>query len=205
MFPFIWMIVRQMMGKKKNLSAQERIFTMAEKRTVTATHETGLKNRHSRRLAGVMMAVGVVLRLCAGFLAVAGMHPNFLIATYCLSILIVKPKLREAAVIGLISGCISQIGTSMPWINLGSELVGAIVMCLLIMIPLPKVVKPLVTTFLTTLASGYSFVALAAIFYVHPMTMATFLQMSMVCFVTAALNCVIVTILSIPVNRIMNK
>ena len=104
MFPIIWMIVRQMMGKKKNLSAQERIFTMAEKRTVTATHETGLKNLNNLLLVGVMMAVGVVLRLCAGFLAVAGMHPNFLIATYCLSILIVKPKLREAAVIGLISG-----------------------------------------------------------------------------------------------------
>lgn len=178
---------------------------MSEKRIVTVTQETGLKNLNNLLLVGVMMAVGVVLRLCAGFLAVAGMHPNFLIATYCLSILIVKPKLREAAIIGIISGCISQIGTSMPWINIGSELVGAIVMSLLILIPMPKVVKPLVTTFLTTLASAYSFVGLAAIFYVHPMTMATFLQMSMVGFTTAALNCVIVTILSVPVNSIMKK
>ncbi len=178
---------------------------MAEKRNVNVAQETGLKNLNNLLLVGVMMAVGVVLRLCAGFLALAGMHPNFLIATYCLSILIVKPNIKEAAIIGIISGCISQIGTSMPWINIGSELVGAVVMSLLILIPMPKIVKPLVTTFLTTLASGYSFVALAAIFYVHPMTMATFLQMSVVAFTTAALNCVIVTILSIPVGSIMKK
>ena len=49
---------------------------MAEKRTVNATHETGLKNLNNLLLVGVMMAVGVVLRLCAGFLAVAGMHPT---------------------------------------------------------------------------------------------------------------------------------
>ena len=178
---------------------------MAEKRIVNEKQETGLKNLNNLLLVGVMMAVGVVLRLCAGFLSVAGMHPNFLIATYCLSILIVKPNLREAAVIGIISGCISQIGASMPWINVGSELVGAIVMALLILIPMPKVAKPLVTTFLTTLASGYSFVGLAAIFYINPMTLATFLQMSVVAFTTAALNCVIVTILSVPVNNIMKK
>lgn len=37
------------------------------------------------------------------------------------------------------------------------------------------------------------------------MSAAIFAQMSMVAFVTAALNCVIVTILSIPVSKVMNK
>ena len=178
---------------------------MSEKRNVKVAHEEGLKNLNNLIFVGVMMAVGVVLRLCAGFLAVAGMHPNFLIATYCLSILIVRPKLHEAAIIGFISGCISQIGTSMPWIGLASETIGAVVMVLLILIPMPKLLKAIVTTFLTTLASGFAFIGIAAMTYANPMASATFIQMAIVTLVTAALNCVIVTILSIPVGKVLNK
>ena len=98
---------------------------MAEKRIVNETAATGLRSINNLILVGIMMAVGVVLRLCAGFLALGNMHPNFLIATYCLSILIVRPNFKEAAIIGFISGAISQIGTSMPWLGLLSETLGA--------------------------------------------------------------------------------
>ena len=178
---------------------------MAEKRVINVVHQEGLKNLNNLLFVGVMMAVGVVLRLCAGFLAVAGMHPNFLIATYCLSLLIVRPKLHEAAIIGVISGCISQIGTSTPWISIMSETIGSVAMALLLMLPLPALLRPVVTTFLTTLVSGFSFIGIAACTYVSPMSAAIFGQMAMVALVTAVLNCVIVTILSIPVSRVMNK
>ena len=201
---FLRLFVRGASGVKK-LTAQERVITMTEKRVVNVVHQEGLKNLNNLLFVGVMMAVGVVLRLCAGFLAVAGMHPNFLIATYCLSLLIVRPKLHEAAIIGLISGCISQIGTSMPWINILSETIGAVIMALLIMLPLPALLRPVVTTFLTTLVSGFTFIGIAACTYVSPMSAAIFGQMAMVALVTAALNCVIVTVLSIPVGKVMNK
>ena len=178
---------------------------MAEKRVINVVRQEGLKDLNNLLFVGVMMAVGVVLRLCAGFLAVAGMHPNFLIATYCLSLLIVRPKLHEAAIIGLISGCISQIGTSMPWINTLTETVGAVVMTLLLMLPLPMLLRPIITTFLTTLVSGFLFIGIVSCTYVSPMSAAIFGQMSMVALVTAFLNCVIVTVLSIPVSRVMNK
>ncbi len=180
---------------------------MAEKRQVTNDNQTGLKNINNLILVGIMMAVGVVLRLCAGFLVLGNMHPNFLIATYCLSILVVRPNVKEAAIIGFISGCISQIGTSMAWLGLGSETLGAIVMCLLVTLPnpLPKAGKALVYTFITTLCSGFAFIGLAALTYANPMPMAQFLNMSLVTVVTAALNCVIVTVLSIPVDKIINK
>ena len=97
---------------------------MAEKRVIAAEKQTGLKSINNLILVGIMMAVGVVLRLCASFLVLGNMHPNFLIATYCLSILIIRPNVKEAAIIGFISGCISQIGTSMAWIGLISETVG---------------------------------------------------------------------------------
>ena len=195
-------LARRRMGK---YGCAERKNIMAEKRTVAAVEEKGLRNINNLILVGIMMAVGVVLRLCASFLVLGNMHPNFLIATYCLSILIIKPNVKEAAVIGFISGCISQIGTSMAWIGLASETIGAVAICLLIMIPMPKVVKALVTTFITTLISGFAFTGIAALTYANPMPMAQFLNMSLVTVVTAALNCVIVTILSIPVDKIINK
>ena len=119
--------------------------------------------------------------------------------------LIIKPSLKEAAAIGLISGAISQIGTSMPWLGLGSETLGAIAMCLLIKLVLPKYTKPVVCTFLATLVSGFTFIGLAALTYAKPMPTAQFVSMALVTLVTALLNMVIVTVLSIPVNKVMGN
>ena len=176
-----------------------------EKREVVIDEKKGLANTRNLILVGVMMAVGIVLRLFAGVIAIGNMHPNFLIATYCLAIFIIRPNLKEAAVIGLISGAISQIGTSMPWLGLGSETVGAIAMCLLIKIVLPKYIKPVVCTFLATLVSGFTFIGLAALTYAKPMPTAQFVSMALVTLVTALLNMVIVTVLSIPVNKVMGN
>ena len=174
-----------------------------QKRSVSAEEKKGLRNVKNLILVGVMMAVGVVLRLFAGVIAVGNMHPNFLIATYCLSIFVIRPNIKEAAIIGLISGAISQIGTSMAWLGLGSETLGAVAMCLLIALPLPKLVKPIVCTFLATLVSGFAFTGLAALTYANPMPGAQFISMSAVTIVTALLNMVIVTVLSIPVNKVL--
>ena len=177
---------------------------MSEKRTVSTEETKGLKNTRNLILIGVMMAVGIVLRMFAGVIAVGNMHPNFLIATYCLSIFIVRPTLPEAAVIGFISGAISQIGTSMPWLGLGSETLGAVAMCLLVLIPMPSLVKPIVCTFIATCISGFAFVGLASVTYANPMPAAQFAAMSTVTLVTALLNMVIVTVLSIPVKKVMD-
>ena len=176
-----------------------------EKRNVEVENKKGLASTRNLILVGVMMAVGIVLRLFAGVIAVGNMHPNFLIATYCLSIFIIRPNLKEAAAIGLISGAISQIGTSMAWLGLGSETIGAIAMCLLISIPLPKVIKPIVCTFIATCISGFTFVGLAALTYANPMPLPQFISMSTVTLVTALLNMVIVTVLSLPVNKVMGN
>lgn len=174
-----------------------------EKREVTVEEKKGLLNTKNLILVGVMMAVGIVLRLFAGVLALGNMHPNFLIATYCLSIYIIRPNFKEAAAIGFISGAISQIGTSMPWLGLGSETLGAITMCAVVNIALPRIVKPIVCTFISTCVSGFAFVGLAALTYANPMPMPQFISMSIVTLVTALLNMIIVTVLSIPVNKVM--
>jgi hypothetical protein len=174
-----------------------------EKRNVSVEEKTGLRNTKNLILVGVMMAVGIVLRLFAGVIAVGNMHPNFLIATYCLSIYIVRPNVKEAIIIGLISGLIGQIGTSMAWLGLGSETLGALAMCLLVMIPMPKAIKPVVCTFIATCVSGFAFVGLAALTYAKPMPSAQFISMATVTLVTALLNMVIVTVLAIPVNKVL--
>ena len=112
---------------------------------------------------------------------------------------------KEAAIIGFISGAISQIGTSMPWLGLLSETLGAVTMAALVLVPMPKAAKPLATTLITTLVSGFAFVGLAAMTYANPMPAAQFVSMATVSVVTAVLNCVIVLILSIPVGGLMNQ
>lgn len=176
-----------------------------EKRTVSMEEKTGLRNTKNLILVGVMMAVGIVLRLFAGVIALGNMHPNFLIATYCLSIFIVRPNLKEATIIGFISGLISQIGTSMAWLGLGSETLGAIAMCLLVMIPMAKTIQPIVCTFIATCISGFAFVGLAALTYANPMPAPQFISMATVTLVTALLNMIIVTVLAIPVNMVLGN
>lgn len=65
-----------------------------EKRNVTVEEKKGLRNLNNLILVGVLMAVGIVLRLLAGVINVGGFHPNFLIATYCLAILLICPGAR---------------------------------------------------------------------------------------------------------------
>ena len=175
------------------------------KREITIEEKGGLANTRNLILIGVMMAIGIVLRMFAGVIAIGSMHPNFLIATYCLAIFIIIPNIKEAAAIGFISGAISQIGTSMPWLGLGSETIGAITMCILNKFAFPKYIKPVICTFLSTLVSGFVFIGLAAITYANPMPTAQFISMSIVTIVTAFLNMIIVTALSIPVNKIMGN
>ena len=59
------------------IKGAEREKTMAEKRVIAAEKQTGLKSINNLILVGIMMAVGVVLRLCASFLVLGNMHPNF--------------------------------------------------------------------------------------------------------------------------------
>ena len=179
-----------------------------EKRNVAVEEKKGLRNLNNLILVGVLMAVGIVLRLLAGVINVGGFHPNFLIATYCLAILLIRPSFVESVIIGVLSGVISQIGTSMAWIGIVSETVGAVAMFLLVLIPLKAGkfdLRPIVCTLLTTLISGFIFIGMAAIVYVRPMSMAQFISMALTTLVTAALNCVIVQILVLPLRKILNK
>ncbi|MBC9784123.1 hypothetical protein H1S01_06315 [Heliobacterium chlorum] len=115
----------------------------------------------SKQLAVVAMliAIGAVLRMVSP--AIFGITPNFVIAMYCLAIVLIRPKLGEALAIGIVGGAVSMVSSKspIPYINLITEPAGAMA-CAFIVATLSDLalgrfsLKPLVATVIGTLVSG---------------------------------------------------
>ncbi|MCL2319100.1 MAG: hypothetical protein FWC45_03365 [Treponema sp.] len=183
-----------------------------EKRTVVQEEKKGLQIRDILLIA-ILLAAGIVLKFFVGTVINFGMKPNFIIAMYCLAILLIKPRLIEAAIIGILAGAICQFFPGQPYLNFVSELFGAVAMCLLIRIPMEKIklpVKTVVSTFLSTLVSGFTFIGLMYLLYyvrpnmIHgkPTALAIFLG---IIFGTAIINAIIVQVLYIPLRLALKK
>jgi hypothetical protein len=141
--------------------------------------------------------------------------PNMVIAFYCLAIILIMPKVYEALGIGIVAGILSMLISSsiFPPANLVSEPIGALV-CFGLYAVLRNRTKlaPTVSTFLTTLASGFSFAAVAIIFV--GATILSKYQGDIMGFVavfvpivviTAVFNAVIVQILYFPASRVLMR
>jgi hypothetical protein len=165
-------------------------------------------------LIGILLAAGAVLKFFVGSVINFGMKPNFIIAMYCLIIMLIRPGILEAAVIGLLSGAICQFFPGQPYINFASELLGAIAMCFFIKIPLEKlkfpaatVVKTVLCTFFSTLVSGFSFIGVMYFMYyagaeIKPTPLAIFMG---IIFGTATINAIIVQVLYLPLKLILKQ
>ncbi len=180
-----------------------------QKREIVSQERKGL-SASDIMLIGILLAAGAVLKFFVGSVINFGMKPNFIIAMYCLVILLIKPRLHEAAVIGLLAGAISQFFPGQPYINFVSELVGALVMALLIRVPMFEgkfSLKPVVCTFLSTLSSGFTFIGVMYMMYyaganITPTPLAIFMA---IIFGTAFINAVIVQVLHIPLKLALKK
>lgn len=179
---------------------------MEEKRVQTETDKNGLEVKDYILIA-VLLAAGAVLKFVVGsFVNFFGMKPNFIIAMYCLAILLVRPKLRECAIIGLLAGAICQVFPGTAWVNFGSELLGAIVMGLMIMVPIKikeKDINPLVSTFVSTVVSGSTYVIILFLF-VKATTEGLVAYVPIV-LCTALINCIMVQLLYIPMKAALKK
>lgn len=181
----------------------------AAKREIKVKEEKGLTVRDLILIA-VLLAAGAVLKLTvSSFLSFGGMKPNFMIAMYCLAIILVRPNVGQAAIIGLLTGLISQIPmlNATPWVNIASETLGATVCGLMIMIPM-KVGKldlnPLVTTFVSTVVSGYTFALIVGLMNGLDLG-AILITYAIMVFGTAAVNCILVEILALPLARVLKR
>lgn len=158
-------------------------------------------------LVAVLLAAGAVLKLTVGsFVNFFGMKPNFIIAMYCLAILLVRPNLGQAAIIGLIAGGVCQLLPGTPYLNFISEFLGAITMAALIRVPMKfgrANLQTVISTFVATVVSGGVFTLCLFVFLGADAS-------SLVAYVpivlaTALINCVIVQALYLPLRKVLKK
>lgn len=183
----------------------------AEKRTIVAEEKKGL-SVSDLILVAVLLAAGAVLKLTvASFLSFAGMKPNFVIAMYCLAIILIRPKVPQALIIGLIAGIMCQIPmlNATPWVNLASETLGGLVCGLMILVPMKVAGKvdlnPIVSTFVSTVVSGYTFAIIVGC-VLNGLALPVVLGMYAVMVLgTACINCVLVGILTVPLKKVLKR
>lgn len=207
--PGIGRIDRRRAAKKGTKMADQNE-PKAQKREVTVAERTGGLSVQDLILIAVLLAAGAVLKMTlASVLSFAGMKPNFLIAMYCLAILLTRAKPWQAAIIGLVTGLICQLPmmNATPWLNIPSELLGATAMSLLIHVPM-KIKKvdlnPFVSTFLSTVVSGYTFAIILAVMngISIPVALVTY---ALMVFGTATLNTILVGVLYYPLKKVLKR
>ena len=196
---------------------KEEVFSMAEKRTVVVDERKDGLAIQDLILIAVLIAAGAVLKLTvSSFLTFAGMKPNFMIAMYCIAIILTRPNLIQSACIGLLVGLVSQIPllNATPLVNFASELVGAVVCCLLVTIfsrvasrnsLVQNVVFPAVITFVSTIFSGYTFSMIVGVTVSGLEPVAVFGVYAVMVLGTAAMNCVVAAILVPVLRKVLKK
>lgn len=135
-------------------------------RTVAIDERRGL-DIQSLVLLAVLLAAGFILNFTAGkaISAVSGgaIAPEFIVSAFCLAILVIRPTIPQALVIGLISAAVIQITTSSPGIDFVAEGIAAVAMASIVNVGARTPVRnlvPVVGTFITTFLSGMIFMVI---------------------------------------------
>lgn len=163
-------------------------------------------------VVAVLLAIGAVLRMFSP--QIAGITPNFIIAMYCLSILLIRPNLGGALGIGLVGGAVAMIFSKspIPYLNLISEPCGALT-CALIVSYLPEMslgnysFKPILAGAIGTLVSGLVFITLNFKFALHlpPEKIMVAWKAALITVVIpmAAINAILAQILYLPAKKFL--
>lgn len=179
--------------------------TAAQPRTVQ-TADRGKLDVRALVLLAILLAAGFILNFTLGK-AISTMSggmisPEFIISAFCITILVVRPNIPQALVIGLISAAVIQVTTTSPGIDFVAEGVAAVVMALIVnagMSTGAKAIIPTVGTFVTTFLSGFIFMVIK----MAMMGFATELAAVMmpVIALTAVFNAILVGALCLPVRK----
>jgi len=165
-------------------------------------------------IVGILLAIGAILRYLSNIIPGA-IVANPVIALYCLAIILIAPKIRDALGIGIVAGIMSALisHSIFPPANLISEPIGALV-CLLVYTTIRKklTLAPGIATFIATLASGFSFLAICIVVLLSSIISAPAESFTITAFIfavspivvlTAVANGVITQILYLPSARIL--
>lgn len=174
-------------------------------RTVAIDERRGL-DIQSLVLLAVLLAAGFILNFTAGkaISAVSGgaIAPEFIVSAFCLAILVIRPTIPQALVIGLISAAVIQITTSSPGIDFVAEGIAAVAMASIVNVgartPARNLV-PAVGTFIATFLSGMIFMVIKMALMGFAGELAA--VMTPVVTVTAVFNAILVGALYQPVKQ----
>lgn len=188
------------------MSQQNTNTVNAQQARTVAAVDHGKLDLKALTLYAILLAAGFVLNLTVSkfFSGLTGgfLSPEFIIAAFCLEILIIKPNIGQAAVIGLLAGVVIQITASVKGPDLIAEPVAAVVMALLVSALSDSKAKgllPLVGTFIVTFISGIIY---AVIFSFLIMKNPSFVGvMAPVVVATGVANAIIVAALHFPIKK----
>ena len=161
-------------------------------------------------LLAVLLAAGFILDFTVGKVisgATGGaISPEFIISAFCLTILVVRPNIFQALIIGLISAAVIQITTTSPFVDFAAEGVAAMVMAAIVSAGMKsgsKAAIPAVGTFVATVLSGVIFMVIKLALFGFSAEMVAVLPAAMlpVIFATAVFNAVLVAALYIPIKK----
>ena len=98
--------------------------TTAQPRTVQ-TADRGKLDIRALVLLAILLAAGFILNFTVGK-AISGISggmisPEFIISAFCLTILVIRPNIGQALVIGLISAAVIQITTTSPFVDFAAR------------------------------------------------------------------------------------
>ena len=175
--------------------------TAAQPRTVQ-TADRGKLDVRALVLLAILLAAGFILNFTVGK-AISGISggmisPEFIISAFCLTILVVRPNIGQALIIGLISAAVIQITTTSPFVDFAAMLMAGIVNAA----GKNGQVKPaiaIVATFLTTFVSGVIFmvIKMAMLGVVGELAAAMLPVVAM----TAVFNAILVGALYLPIQK----
>ena len=194
-------------NEEQNTTSVTNEENVAQKRELKTEEKKKGLNLKDLLLTAILLAAGAVLKFFVGSLInIGGMKPNFIIAMYCMIVVLVRPNVLYCAIIGLLAGAICQFFPGTPYLNFASELAGAVAMGLLIKINL-KFGKfdpmPALATFLSTVVSGGLYtVLLLSVMHADKATLVAYVP---IVLCTALFNSVIVQILHLPLKAALKN
>ena len=178
----------------------------AQPRTVQ-TADRGKLDVRALVLLAILLAAGFILNFTVGkaVSSISGgmISPEFIISAFCLTILVVRPNIGQALVIGLISAAVIQITTTSPFVDFAAEGIAAMLMAGIVNAAGKNgQVKPaiaIVATFLTTFVSGVIFmvIKMAMLGVVGELAAAMLPVVAM----TAVFNAILVGALYLPIQK----
>lgn len=157
-------------------------------------------------ITAMLLAIGTILHAVSP--NVGGVTPNWTIAMYTIVINLTNPKLSQALGIGFIAGLtlIPSSKSAFPLGNLASEVVGATACCILVKAMLASglakwKLRPFITGFVATMASGGLFTFILKIVLSLPLNVWIYAMLPMVTII-AVLNALVTFFLYEPVRKL---